>query len=205
MKKIIVTFAMLSILSCEQKHKNYDSEETRETVEYLTENKETTELLKDIKIPDNEENKQTQNLDWNFMDKKSPEEREEWKKKATEYLQSKGENVPDYNPPTTNSNTNNNINDFEYSENWRQMAYKTTKTFMIQKLKNQLPKCNMISQGSYHPNLVEFVGGQTFLVRIRSKFDCNQSYTNEIVSLVYATYDGNNHWTMNMVETNLTH
>lgn len=187
-------------MSCEEKNQDNFSNTNGEEILIKGKHVNSEDIFKDIKVPETPERKD----DW-MGENMTADEKREWTKKATEYLKSVGKDVPDYKPSKETSNQSNSMNDFEYSETWRQEAYKNTKKFMIMKLRKQLPKCKMVSQGSYHPNLVEFMGGQTFLVRIRSKFDCNENYINEIKSLVYATYDGNNQWTMILSETNLTH
>ncbi|PIE50514.1 MAG: hypothetical protein CSA38_02640 [Flavobacteriales bacterium] len=95
------------------------------------------------------------------------------------------------------------VKDIEYSEYYRKKAYKKAIEYIKKGLNKQ--KCKMISQGTYNPILVRYIGSQGFLVKFYCEFDCNQNYINPSYFWVEAFYIGNGKWDLELVDQKLTH
>lgn len=57
-----------------------------------------------------------------------------------------------------------------------------------------------MSQSVYNPSRVQYLGGKTYEVIIKSKFDCNQDYINDCTFIIRADYLGNNNWDFDVIK-----
>lgn len=113
----------------------------------------------------------------------------------------KKEGVNKFKPLIDADESNNDVNNnFEYSDKWRKEAFKASKKFVRQILDNNKPRCKVVSQSVYNPSRVQYLGGKTYEVIIKSKFDCNQDYINDCTFIIRADYLGNNNWDFDVIK-----
>ncbi|QMU63028.1 MAG: hypothetical protein GKR88_01250 [Flavobacteriaceae bacterium] len=91
------------------------------------------------------------------------------------------------------------LEEFEYSNYWRQTAYRATKKFIQYEI-NQKPNCKVTRQGNYQPYLLRYLGNFGFLVKTYCEFDCQQDYNNPTYFWVEAYYQGFNKWNFEVVK-----
>ncbi|GAA3579747.1 hypothetical protein [Snuella lapsa] len=86
-----------------------------------------------------------------------------------------------------------NLEEFEYSEHWREEAYKATKKY-LQWAISEKELCNVLGFGKYQPYLLRYLGNYKYRVKIYCEFDCGDDYNNPSHFWVEVYYKGNNTW-----------
>lgn len=107
----------------------------------------------------------------------------EWREEAKRYLSlEEGETMFVRRKKINSKKINNNsysTKDIEYSEEWKVRAYKATKEHLKSVIPKSLPNCYINSFGYYNSHYVQYIGNNTFRVKVYLTIKCgNDDYEN---------------------------